>query len=45
MDICLKSGANNSHMVQVMSLPPLHLLLHENQDWFNLSDADLPTLS
>ena len=26
--ICLKQGANDSHMVQLMSLPPRHFLLH-----------------
>jgi len=25
--ICVKRGANNLHMVQMMSLPPDHLLL------------------
>jgi len=25
--ICLERGANNLHMVQLMSLPPSHLLL------------------
>jgi len=33
------------HMVQLMPLPPRHLLLHSNLDWFNLSDAGLPRLS
>jgi len=26
--ICLKRDANNLHMVQLMPLPPYHLLLH-----------------
>jgi len=29
----------------VMPLPPHHLLLHENPQWFNLFDADLSRLS
>jgi len=28
MVICLEGGANNLHMVQLMPLPPCHLLLH-----------------
>jgi len=32
-------------MVQLMSLPPLHLLLHQNPDWFNLHRDSLPRLS
>jgi len=35
--ICLKWGANDLHMVQLMPQPPHHLLLHQNLDWFNLS--------
>jgi len=27
MVICLQQGANNLHLVQLMSLPPHHLLL------------------
>jgi len=45
MVICLEQGANDLHMVQLMSLPPHHLLLHEDLDWFNLSGASLPRLS
>jgi len=26
--ICLEQGANELHMVQLMPLPPYHLLLH-----------------
>jgi len=33
------------HLVQLISLPPHHLLLHYNPDWLNLSGADLPRLS
>ena len=33
------------HMVQPISLPPHHLLLHENPDSFNVSGATLPMLS
>jgi len=32
--ICLGRGANDLHMVQLMLLPPHHLLLHENPEWF-----------
>ena len=32
--ICLEQGADDLHMVQLMSLPPHHLLLHENPEWF-----------
>jgi len=32
-------------MVQLMSLPPHHLLLHQNPDWFNLHRDGLPRLS
>jgi len=38
-------GANDLHMVQLMSLPPHCLLLHWNPHWFNLSVAGLPRLS
>ena len=33
MVICLKQGANDMHMVQLMSLPSYHLLLHQNPQW------------
>jgi len=45
VSVCLKRGANELHMVQLMPLLPHHLLLHENPDWFNLSGASLPKLS
>ena len=45
MVICLEWGANDLHMVQLMPLPPHHLLLHWNPDWFHLSAAGLPRLS
>jgi len=34
MVICLKQGANDLHMVQLMPLPPRHLLLQQNPEWF-----------
>jgi len=34
MVICLKGGANDLHMVQLMPLPPHHLLLQYNPVWF-----------
>jgi len=42
--ICLEQGANHLHMVHLMPLPPHHLLLHQNPDWFNLSGPGLPML-
>jgi len=45
MIICLQCGANDLHVVQRMPLPPHHLLLHLNPDWFNLSGAGLPGMS
>ena len=32
--ICLERGANDLHMVQLMPLPPHHLLLQQNPEWF-----------
>jgi len=43
--IRLQQGANDLHMVQLLPLPPRHLLLHSNPDWFNLSGASLARLS
>ena len=43
--ICLQQGANDLHIVQLMKLPPHHLLLHQNPEWFNLSGAGFPMLS
>ena len=34
MVICLERGANDLHMVQLMPLPPRHLLLQQNPEWF-----------
>jgi len=31
--ICLECGANDLHMVQLMPLPPYHLLLQQNPEW------------
>ena len=45
MVICLEQGVNDLHMVQLMPLPPHHLLLHYNPEWFCLSGATLPRLS
>ena len=36
MVVCLERGANNLHMVQPMPLPPHHLLLQQNPEWFIL---------
>ena len=33
MVICLERGANDLHMVQLMPLPPHHLLLQQNPEW------------
>jgi len=45
MVICLERGGNDLRLVQLMPLPPLHLLLHEHPEWFNPSGAGLPRLS
>ena len=34
--LCLERGANDLHMVQLMPLPPHHLLLQQNPEWFIL---------
>ena len=36
MVICLERGANNLHVVQLMPLPPHHLLLQQNAERFIL---------
>ena len=36
MVIFLERGANDLHMVQLMPLPPSHLLLQQNPEWFIL---------
>ena len=36
MVVCLERGANDLHMVQLMPLPPRHLLLQQNPEWFIL---------
>ena len=35
MVICLERGANDLHMVQLMPLPPHHLLLQQNPEWLS----------
>ena len=42
--MCLKESANDLHMVQLMPVPPYHMLLNKNPDCFNLSGADSPSL-
>jgi len=32
--ICLERGADDLHMVQLKQLPPDHLLIHQNPEWF-----------
>jgi len=32
--ICLQQGANDLHMVQLMPLPPHHLSIQYNPEWF-----------
>jgi len=44
LEFCLQQGENDLHMVQLMPLPPHHLLLHQNPHWFNLSGACLHRL-
>ena len=36
MVICLERGANDLHVVKLMPLPPRHLLLQQNPEWFIL---------
>ena len=36
MVVCLERGANDLNMVQLMPLPPRHLLLQQNPEWFIL---------
>jgi len=36
MFICVEQGANDLHMVQLMPLPPHHLLLQQNPEWFTI---------
>ena len=36
MVICLEQGADDLHMVQLMPLPPRHLLFQQNLEWFIL---------
>ena len=36
MVICLERGADDLHMVQLLPLPPRHLLLQQNPEWFIL---------
>jgi len=45
MVICREQNGNDLHMIQLMSLPPDHFLLHYKPDWFNLSGACLPRSS
>jgi len=47
MVICLERGAGALHMVQLMPLPPRHLLLCYNPEWFTflVLVAGLPRLS
>jgi len=39
MVICLKRGAHDLHMVQLMLMPLQYDSLRENPDWFYLSGA------
>ena len=36
MVVCLERDAHDLHMVQLMLLPPHHLLLQQNPEWFIL---------
>ena len=40
--ICLERRANDLRMVQLMPLPPHHLLLQQNLEWFILMVAAYP---
>jgi len=45
MVICLEQGAYYFHMVELMSLPPHHLLLQENPEWFTFLVPAYPGLT
>jgi len=42
MVICLQRGANDQHLVQLMSLPLHHLLLRKNPEWFTFLVSTYP---
>ena len=42
--ICLERCANDLHMIQLMPMPPYHLLLHYNADCFTLFGVGSPGL-
>ena len=44
MVICLEQGANDLHMVQLVSLPPHHLLPQDIPEWFALLVSAYPGL-
>ena len=41
MFVCLERGANDLHVDKPMSMPPHHLMLQYNPEWFCLSGARL----
>jgi len=45
MVICLVRGANDLHMVQLMPLPPHHLLLHKIQTGLTFLEPAYPGCS
>ena len=45
MAICLDRCAYDLHIVQLLPLPPYHLLLHSNPEQFNLFGASLPRMT
>jgi len=42
MVICLERGANAMRMVKLMPLPPHHLLLQSNLEWFTFLEPAYP---
>jgi len=42
--LSIRSEVHDLHMVQLMPMPPHHLLLHLNVNWFNISGASLQSV-
>jgi len=45
MVICLERGLNDLHMVQLMPLPPRHLLIRLSPEWFTILAPAYPGCS
>jgi len=44
MVVCLERGASDLRLVRLMLLPPRHLLLQQNPEWFILLVMALPNV-